>query len=225
MIDMSTMSDEQENNTPELTNLIDVVVAETTNGIEANAETDVDAEIKAEAEVAVEEKVEVKVEVEAKAEGIQEEETATTKEIEEVATPFLAETAVFDDDEPVAPKPIKVQKPHKQQRPQPKSTVTSRDIKRWFATCGRCGFFLSAYQMIESAIDLETAVSYTKGRWLTLDWDYEIRNLVNKSYGCNPDTGIYHLDGICPECRRRFIYHAGRHKSTFRIALHPAIKR
>lgn len=206
---MSTTNDEQENRTPELTNLIDVVVAETTNGIEAKAETETEVEAKAEAE------------------EIQEARTATRKKaVDEDDMPFPMETNVFEeDDEPIAPKPIKVQKPHKQQRPTPKSTVTSRDVKNWFASCGRCGFFLSGYQLIESAIDLETAVSHTKGRWLTLDWDYEIRNLVNKSYGCNPDTGIYHLDSACPECRRRFIFHAGRDKSTLRIALHPAIKR
>lgn len=210
---MSTANDEQERNALEPTNLIDVVAAETISEPET-------------AEATVEIKTTV-VEIEIETTEVTEQAAKIAVKVEKVKeTILVTKTAVsLEDDEPVAPKPVKVQKPHKQQRLEPKSAVTSRDIKSWFATCGRCGFFLSAYQMIESAIDLETAVSHTNGRWLTLDWDYEIRNLVNKSYGCNPDTGIYHLDGVCPECRRRFIFHAGREKSTFRIALHPAIKR
>jgi len=216
---MSTMNDEQERNTPELTNLIDVVAAETGN-TETKANTE--PEVVVEAATAVEEAVVVEETAVIETVVTTTEETAVESAVEE--TVVKEETIV--EEKPIAPpKPQKWQKKQKKQRQKRNSAVTSRDVKSWFASCGRCGFFLSAYGLLETTVDLETAVSRTKGDWLALDWNPEIRNLVNKSYGCVVDTGIYHLDTACPECRRRFVLHAGGDNRSFRIALNPAIKR
>ena len=201
---MSTTDDEQERGTQELTNLIDVIAAET-----AVDPTPVDPT------------PDPKIEAEPTAKTT---EKAVDKGVAgTVVKEAAGKTAVKKPTKPS--KASKPSRPPKKQRQKRKPTLTSKDVVRWFASCGRCSFFLTAYQLIESNVDLETAVSRTKGEWLILDWNYKIRNLVDESYGCHVDTGIYHLDAACPECRRRFIFHSSEYKSSFRIALNPAIKR
>jgi len=113
----------------------------------------------------------------------------------------------------------------KRQKPKQKSTVTAVDVRRWLGSCGRCGPFLASYERLESEIDLETAVSNTNGNWLTLDWNPNIRELVYKSYGNRVDIGFYHMDSLCSACGRRFVFHEGEEKRTFRVRLNPEIKR
>ena len=219
---MATMNDEQENGTPELTNLMDVVAAETGSETEVETETEVVVEIMEAVEiietVEIVETAEAVVVVETTIieEVVVIEETAVIEPVTETVEEAVPETAVEE-------KPAKQQKQQRKQRPKRRSSVTSRDVKRWFSSCGRCGFFLAAYELLETEVDLETAVSHTKGEWITLDWNYEIRNLVNKSYGYHVDTG--YLDTGCPECRRRFIIDSDGDERSFRIALNPAIKR
>ncbi len=100
-----------------------------------------------------------------------------------------------------------------------KTAVTATDVRKQLGLCGRCGPFLASYERLESDIDLETAVANLDGKWLTLDWNPNIRELVYRSYGNRVDIGFYHMDSLCPACRRRFVFHADDHERTLRIRL------
>lgn len=91
-----------------------------------------------------------------------------------------------------------------------------------FVACGRCGFFLSGYRVIHGLENLQAAVENPGGKWLHLDWSQETRNLVQKSYGGRLDIELYHYDSRCPECQRRFVYHAATEEGeeqSFKIEL------
>lgn len=75
-----------------------------------------------------------------------------------------------------------------------------------FVPCGRCSFFLSGYRTLHGQERLAELASESEGRWLELDWDYQTRELVQKSYGNRLDVAHYYLDSRCPECQRRFMF-------------------
>lgn len=74
-----------------------------------------------------------------------------------------------------------------------------------FQSCGRCGLFLSGYRL-DHDTQFNQAIGEIEGDWLPLPWDADMRDLVNKSYGCRTDIETYYLEGTCPECKRAFAY-------------------
>lgn len=97
-------------------------------------------------------------------------------------------------------------------------------VKALFAACGRCSFFLAGIQLVCGEAALNTAVEQRGTRWLTFPWNWELVDLVQKSYGSRVDIDCYHFEGCCPECRRNFVYQAADkagEAATIRVELKP----
>lgn len=133
--------------------------------------------------------------------------------------------AADDGDEEAAPRPVRI----KQQRRQPlrmprKNQPTLPQVTDRFAACGRCSYFWAGYRVLFGLEEQETAVAHSKSGWLELNWDEQMPELVVKSYGVRLDTGHYHYEGCCQECRRHFIYQASDNEDVadaFRIEVTP----
>ena len=82
--------------------------------------------------------------------------------------------------------------------------MTQKKVTASFVACGRCSFFLTSYRLIHQ--DYETAVEESSGGWLNLSWNRKTGDLILKSYGSRIDRDIYRFEGICPECKRRYVY-------------------
>ena len=78
-----------------------------------------------------------------------------------------------------------------------------------FVVCGRCSFFLADYRARHGDEALRDAARESDGKWLVLEWDRTMRQVLQKSYGGRLDRSLYYYDSQCPECRRRFVYRAG----------------
>lgn len=104
-----------------------------------------------------------------------------------------------------------------------KGALTVQMAMSLFSACPRCCYFLAGYQVAHGRPNLKTAVQQSKAGWLTLSWNRHTSELIHKSYGNQIDTGCYHFEGCCPECRRHFIYRAAQeHKlDSLRIELRP----
>ncbi len=74
-----------------------------------------------------------------------------------------------------------------------------------FTSCGRCGLFLAAYRL-DNERQFNEAITEIEADWLPIPWYPELRDLVNKSYGCPIDIESYYFEGSCPECLRPFGY-------------------
>jgi hypothetical protein len=82
---------------------------------------------------------------------------------------------------------------------------TAEEMRRRFAACPRCSFFLAAYERLPGSAPLETAVSHVRGGWLTLSWSRAVGDLVYKAYGSRNDQNFYYYESLCPECQRAYI--------------------
>lgn len=96
------------------------------------------------------------------------------------------------------------------------------DVKASFTACPRCSFFLAGYRLIQQ--DFEEAVEKSTSGWLDLTWNLAVRNLIQKSFGCElvGDPQVFH--GICPACRRAFVYEASQEEGEpdqFSIKINP----
>jgi hypothetical protein len=132
------------------------------------------------------------------------------------------ETSVQMDEAPVqvdeAPEPPKA--PRKR-HPQ---GLKAKDVIRYFAPCGRCGYFLTGYRAAYGEANFETAVIEEREGWLTLSWGNNVRELILKSYGREMEANDLLFSNSCPECRRVLVYDnttAEEHPRTFRIELKP----
>lgn len=121
--------------------------------------------------------------------------------------------------EAVVALPAKPKKPRK--HPQ---GLTAKDVVRYFAPCGRCGYFLTGYRAAYGQENFETAVSEERDGWLTLSWGKDIRELLLKSYGRVVESNDLVFNSACPECSRALIYAApsdGEQSAIFRIEIKP----
>lgn len=75
--------------------------------------------------------------------------------------------------------------------------------KHEFVACSRCSFFFTGYDLIHH--DLEQAIVESRGKWIELSWDSEIRVLLNKSYGVSIRKDDEAFEGLCKDCRRIFV--------------------
>jgi hypothetical protein len=90
-----------------------------------------------------------------------------------------------------------------------------------FLPCGRCSFFLAGYRVLHGVDHVSAMAEKVKDGWLELRWDEEVRELVQQSYGGELDIELFHYDSRCPECLRRYTYHAGENagERVFRIEI------
>jgi len=95
---------------------------------------------------------------------------------------------------------------------------SNADVLASFFGCPRCSYFLSGYRLIHD--DLETTVRTSSKTWLSLVGDFKTRKLIHESYGSQTNLEADYFDGICPDCRRRYILDRSDEKSpTVRIKI------
>ena len=158
----------------------------------------------------------------AKMTGSVKEEEAVQKS-EPIQEPQIAEQTAVK--QPTTKKPAtKNEATGKQKRPSspPKHKKTRRKGKRataeydkmvaHFAACGRCSYFLAGYRVLHGVENLETAVSQSPADKLDLSWNFDMRDLLTKSYGITFDIDHLHIEAVCPECGRQYNYSAGDDK-------------
>lgn len=99
-----------------------------------------------------------------------------------------------------------------QEERKPRAKISAKDqqilkekLSR-FTGCGRCSLFLAAYRLDHDDAEMLTAVNGIENGWIELPWDQNLRELINKSYGCRIDIESYYFESCCPECHNIFIY-------------------
>ena len=120
-----------------------------------------------------------------------------------------------DPSEAVPPPPPKKKKRLQHQklkedgRKAGKDGLSLRQVGERFAACGRCSYFWAGYRVIFGEEAQKTAVAEDQiAGWLYLNWNFQVPELVLKSYGVRMDIEHIHYEGTCEECRRHFIYQA-----------------
>lgn len=135
------------------------------------------------------------------------------------------EEALADEESEAVIRPARTKKQRRQPLRTPRKNQPSlQQVTDRFAACGRCSYFWAGYRVLFGLEELETAVAHSKSGWLELIWDEQMPELVVKSYGARIDTGHYHFEGCCEECRRHFIYQASDNEEeadAFRIEITP----
>lgn len=99
---------------------------------------------------------------------------------------------------------------------------TTIPIIDYFIACPRCSFFLAGYRLLEQ--DFDEAMANASTDWLDLTWNPAVRNLVRKSYGCEIDEDLQVFQGVCPECRRAFVFATGEEEGDadqFSVQINP----
>ena len=155
---------------------------------------------------------------EAQVEDVPELQQAEQVQTEDAQT-AVAETtepdAEPDPSEAVPPPPPKKKKRLQHQklkedgRKAGKDGLSLRQVGERFAACGRCSYFWAGYRVIFGEEAQKTAVAEDQiAGWLYLSWNFQVPELVLKSYGVRMDIEHIHYEGTCEECRRHFIYQA-----------------
>lgn len=149
-----------------------------------------------------------------------------TAELTEQAATELPEVAAeIENEEPTQEVVVSVQEPSPPKPlPRRKDGLTVNLVAHYFSACQRCCYFWAGYQNAFGRPHVETAVWQSKAGWLSLNWDYKVRELLHKSFGNQVDIDCYHYEGCCPECRRPFIYRAANENNSadmLRIEIRP----
>lgn len=97
----------------------------------------------------------------------------------------------------------------KQQENQPGPPPSTEMVQANFAACSRCSYFLSAYKILGGVPGIDAAVEQSSKEWLTLAWNEEVRQLLQRSYGCRIDLDFYHFESCCPDCCRHYVVDLG----------------
>lgn len=101
--------------------------------------------------------------------------------------------------EPVEPSPP----------PPPRLSRADRDLhdrrRRRFAACGRCSYFVADCGLYLGESVLQSAILAARDGWLQVEGDATLHKLAMNAYGVHLDETFEMFDGICPECRRRFV--------------------
>jgi len=91
--------------------------------------------------------------------------------------------------------------------------------QRRFAACGRCGYFVADCRVYLGLPALQAAVLAADDGWVRLEGDATFHRLVKNAYGIDLDMTFEFFDGLCPECRRRFVLDNNEPGST-RLKIH-----
>ncbi len=78
--------------------------------------------------------------------------------------------------------------------------------RRYFAACGRCGYFVADCYLMLGEEAVQDAILDADDGWVRLEGDLTFRRLLQNAYGIQLDAGYDFFDGSCPECRRRFVF-------------------
>ena len=97
-----------------------------------------------------------------------------------------------------------------------------------FVGCPRCGFFLSGYRARAGVPQLKAAIANVQDiarDWLVLDWQHSIRELLERTYGCELQADTLHFETRCSECGRvMMLEQAAEETKRFRIQVMPRIR-
>ena len=146
---------------------------------------------------------------------LQQVEQVQTEEAQTAVAETTEQDAEPDPSEAVPPPPPKKKKRLQHQklkeggRKADKDGLSLRQVGERFAACGRCSYFWAGYRVIFGEEAQKTAVAEDQiAGWLYLSWNFQVPELVLKSYGVRMDIEHIHYEGTCEECRRHFIYQA-----------------
>lgn len=93
--------------------------------------------------------------------------------------------------------------------PPPRLSRADRDLhdrrRRRFAACGRCSYFVADCGLYLGESALQSAILAAGDGWLQVEGDATLHKLAMNAYGVHLDETFELFDGICPECRRRFV--------------------
>lgn len=121
-------------------------------------------------------------------------------EVEESASP--GEPAESDQ-------PAETAEPGKSAPPPPRLSRADRDAyerqRNRFSACGRCGYFIADCRLYLGEAALQSAILAARDGWLRLEGDATFHRLATNAYGIDLDMDFDSFDGLCPECRRRFV--------------------
>ena len=81
---------------------------------------------------------------------------------------------------------------------------SKKSVREAFLACPRCSYFLSGYRLIHN--DFQEILEASTKEWLVLVADHKTRLLIYESYGNRINQNTEYYEGICPDCRRRFVY-------------------
>ncbi|VAW40559.1 hypothetical protein MNBD_CHLOROFLEXI01-2383, partial [hydrothermal vent metagenome] len=166
--------------------------------------------------------------------SISEEASPEANVSEETVLESAPEAAVKSGEEPSASvtgteteeeEPAKPQKRRRAVKRPSGKQPTLKQVTARFAGCGRCSYFWVGYRVIHGVAELETAVAYSQSGWLDLEWDAKMPELIYKTYGSRMDISHFHYEGVCQECRRRFVYKTAVNEDgvdELRIEISPA---
>jgi hypothetical protein len=115
----------------------------------------------------------------------------------------LPAEAQTDDELPAPPPPPTGPEPRRLSRGE--RDMVDR-VRQHFAACGRCGYLIADLQLLLGEATLQTAAIQSRDGWLRLEGDERLRPLLVNAYGIRLDLGFDSMDGLCPECRRRFVF-------------------
>lgn len=77
---------------------------------------------------------------------------------------------------------------------------------RRFQSCGRCGYLLADCRLALGEEALQKAVLAAHDNRLTIEGTEALRPLLVNAFGIRLDQGFDYYDGLCPECRRRYVF-------------------
>lgn len=125
--------------------------------------------------------------------------------------------AEMDDVEPNPDEPLPpIKEPRRLSRAE-RETIDRQ--QRRFAACGRCGYLLADCRVYLGEEALQTAMLASRDGWLRLEGDKTFRRLLANAYGVALDIDYEYFDGVCPDCRRRFVL-AMQDDGPARLKLH-----
>lgn len=133
----------------------------------------------------------------------------------EVESPALAESppvevlppAVDAEPDDVLLPPVEPPPPVKEPRRLPRAARETVDRqRRYFAACGRCGYFVADCCLLLGEEVVQDAILDADDGWVRLEGNEAFGRLLQNAYGVHLDAGYSYLDGSCPECRRRYVY-------------------
>jgi hypothetical protein len=112
-------------------------------------------------------------------------------------------------EEPLFDQPMPVEQSEREKEPRRLSRAereTYQRLRRRFAACGRCGYFLADLQIYLGEEALQSAGLASRDDWLRLEGDETFRRLLASAYGVQLDIDYDYFNGTCPECRRSFVF-------------------
>ena len=96
-----------------------------------------------------------------------------------------------------------------QKQPRPLPWTSYEGLLHRFMACVNCGYFMTAYRAYHGSDVLKSALDQSNERrdgWLHLPWNSETGRLIHRFYEVRSDLGGSHIEFMCGDCQRKFLY-------------------